>query len=63
METLFDIFEKNKDCNKFIIWKKHQCNDGSYEIEVVPTYEDDINWKKAPSEKINWFKVIFNKKI
>ena len=58
---LYDIFEENPDCDKFIIWKRHKFMD-SYVIDVTLVSEDGVDWRKAPSKKINWFKVIFNKK-
>lgn len=61
MKALFDIFEENPNCNKFVIWKRNSYKD-VYDIDVKLVNEDGIDWRSAPSNKINWFKVIFNKK-
>ena len=58
---LYDIFEQNPDCNKFVIWKRNKY-DNEYDINVKPVNEDGIDYRNAPSKKINWFKVIFSKR-
>lgn len=59
--SLTTVFNNFPLCRKFVIWKDYESSE-SFLCKVIPADIDNYSFAHRPSDKINWFKVIFNKR-